>query len=276
MGPAESDEVVAAGPALGGRGLPFVSPSARRPGLTSGSPSAFFRVIPHDGVQAPTLATFVQKTLGARKAAIVDDGSGYGVPIADSLEHRLTSAGVGVTRLTTDPELTDFAAVLAAVKPAVDVVVLAWQAPAQAQVFADQLRATNKRAVVVGTDALDATAFKLEGAYVSTPLPDVHVIQRNAAFLARYRKLYGPFSTTLGPPAYAAAQAAILAVKNACRDGTATRAEVKKWLRRTFIPESILGSTIAFTDRGDLRGARFSVFRIENGTKRLVWGAVNK
>jgi branched-chain amino acid transport system substrate-binding protein len=270
VGPAESDEVVAAGAAFGRRGLVFVSPSARRASLTDGSLPTFFRVIPHDGMQAPTLATFIRKTLAAARVVVTDDGSAYGVPLADALEKKLAATGVAVTRMTVDPELDDFAPALTTIKANADVVVLAWQQPDRAQVFADQLRAINKHAAVVGTDALDAVPFKLEGAYVSAPLPDVRAFERNADLLNRYRKRYGQFSTALGPPAYAAAQAAILAVRNACRDGKATRSEVRTWLRRTYVPDSILGNTIAFTNRGDVRGARFSLFHIESGMKRLV------
>ena len=270
VGPAESDEVVAVGAAFAKRGVPFVSPSARRTALTDGSLPGFFRVIPHDGLQAATLATFLRKTLSATRVVVTDDGSAYGLPLADSLERKLVAAGSTVTRMTVDPELDDFSAVLATIRTTTDAIVLAWQQPDRAHVFADQLRVLNKRAAVVGTDALDTAAFNVEGAYVAAPLPDVRAFEYNTALLARYRKRYGPFSTALGPPAYAAAQAAILAVRNACRDGKANRAEVRTWLRRTYVPESILGWTIAFTDRGDVRGAKFSLFRIENGLKRFV------
>jgi branched-chain amino acid transport system substrate-binding protein len=270
VGPAESDEVLAAGAAFAKRGVSFVSPSARRAALTDGSLPGFFRVIPHDGLQAPTLATFVRTTLAATRVVVTDDGSAYGLPHADALERKLVAAGAVVTRMTVDPELDDFSVVLATIRATTDAVVLAWQQPDRALVFAGQLRLVNKRAAVVGTDALDSAEFNLEGAYVAAPLPDVRAFEHNTSLLARYRKRYGQFSTALGPPAYAAAQAAILAVRNACRDGTASRAEVRTWLRRTYVPESILGRTIAFTDRGDVRGAKFSLFRIESGVKRLV------
>jgi branched-chain amino acid transport system substrate-binding protein len=217
----------------------------------------------------------VQETLGPTRVAVVDDGSAYGLPLADSIGRRLGAAGAAVSQASVDPELTDFTSVLASIR-AVDAVVLAWQSPAQAQVFAEQFRALNKRAAIVGTDALEAEAFTLEGTYFAAPLPDVRAFAQNARLLERFRRRYGTFTTLLGPPAYAAAQAAILAVRNACRDGRASRAEVARWLGRTFVPGSILGSTIAFTDRGDVRGARFSIFRIENGVKKLVQRRINK
>ena len=269
VGPAESDEVVAAGAAFSRAGLAFVSPSARRPSLTGGSLPTFFRVIPHDGLQAPRIAALLHK-LGAADVVVADDGSAYGLPLGDAIEHRLGAGVAKVTRMTVDPELADFSPVVTAIKAKTDAVVLAWDEPERAKAFADQLRAVHKRPVIVGTDALDAAAFDVERAYVTAPLPDVRAFPGNGDLLAGFRKRYGPFSTALGPPAYAAAQAAILAVRNACRDGWATRAEVRRWLRRTYVPSSILGSTVAFTPRGDLRGARFAVFRIENGVKKLV------
>ena len=68
--------------------------------------------------------------------------------------------------------------------------------------------------------------------------PDIRAIEGNAAFIAGYG---AKFVSNFGPPAYVATQAAIAAIRKACADGDATRAEVQKHLRATFIPKIVLG-----------------------------------
>jgi hypothetical protein len=105
---------------------------------------------------------------------------------------------------------------------------------------------------------------------VTAFVPNVSAIEENADLLGRYRARFGPFTTKFGPPVYVAAQAAANAIRNACRDGQATRAEVVEWVRRTFIPRSLLGTRIQFTARGDVRGAKFSIFKRESGVWKMV------
>ena len=59
------------------------------------------------------------------------------------------------------------------------------------------------------------------------------------------------------------------AVNTACKDGSATRAEVTANVRRTNIP-SILGGQVRFTKNGDVAGAKFYVFKITNGKYTLA------
>ena len=64
--------------------------------------------------------------------------------------------------------------------------------------------------------------------------PDIRAIAGNAAFIEGYG---ASFVSNFGPPMYVATQAAIAAIRKACADGDATRAEVQKNLRATFIPQ---------------------------------------
>ena len=59
------------------------------------------------------------------------------------------------------------------------------------------------------------------------------------------------------------------AIRTACNDGRVTRSEVTRNVRRTNVP-SILGGRVRFTARGDVRGAKFYIFRVTNGNYSLV------
>jgi hypothetical protein len=64
--------------------------------------------------------------------------------------------------------------------------------------------------------------------------------------------------------------APIAAVRKACADGRATRAEVQRHLQATFIRRTILGRSLRFTARGDAVGAKFSIFRVGAGGRRVL------
>jgi len=61
------------------------------------------------------------------------------------------------------------------------------------------------------------------------------------------------------------------AYKQACADGTASRAELLKDIRAVKIPHSILGLTISFDKHGEVPGAKFYVSQIQaDGSHKLV------
>jgi ABC-type branched-subunit amino acid transport system substrate-binding protein len=104
---------------------------------------------------------------------------------------------------------------------------------------------------------------------VSSFAPDIRRIKGNAAFIKGYG---GALVSNFGPPVYVATQAAIAAILKACADGDATRAEVQKNLKATFIPKIVLGGNLRFTARGDREGASFSIFKLEAGGKKTMVG----
>ena len=68
-----------------------------------------------------------------------------------------------------------------------------------------------------------------------------------------------------------ATQALIAAIQKSCADGNATRVEVQKHLKATFIPKTILGGNLQFTKNGDVKGSKFYIFKLgAGGKKRLV------
>ena len=271
VGPAGSQEVLALAPVFRrAPRLPFVSGSAIQAALTNGSIPSFFRVVPSDRVQALTVASFIERTLKAKRVVVVDDRTAYSRPLASRVQERLSAGGVQVTRSSVSQKTTDFSSLVAQIDNSVDVVFLPWQVAASAESFGRQLRRAGGKAVLFGADTLDSGDFTLPGSYVTSFAPDVRALEGNEAFVAGYGR---SFVSNFGPPAYVAAQAAIGAIRKACADDRATRAEVQRHLRATDIPRIVLGGSLRFTARGDREGARFSVFRIgADGRKTMVGG----
>ena len=238
VGPAGSQEVLAAAPVLtGGERVAFVSASALDGTLTNGSIPSFFRVVPNDRAQAPAVVRVLRTTLRARHVAIVDDGSGYGRRLAERVQARLRQARVRSARTTADPSATGFAAAVAALPAGIDAVFLPWHVAATAQLYATEVRKRFPEAGIVGSDTLRSGDFTVPGAYVTT------------------------FARDFATPAAVAADVTARAVARACADGAATRAEVLRLVRATDLRGTELGR-VRFTRTGDLRGASYAVVKL--------------
>jgi branched-chain amino acid transport system substrate-binding protein len=270
VGPAGSQEVLAVSPIFKkGQRLPFISGSATRTSLTNGSIPNFFRVVPNDSVQAPTTAKYIRQILKAKSVFIVDDQTAYSKPLANGVQANLRSGGVKVTRNSVNQKVTDFSSLVSKIGDDVNVVYLPWQIAANAQIFGQQMKEQGKKAIIVGSDGVDSGDFHIAGSYISAFAPDIRGIKGNAAFVKGYG---AKFVSNFGPPSYVAAQAAVLAITKACADGDATRAEVQKNLKTTYIPKSILGGSFQFTAKGDVKGAKFYIFKLGAGGKKTLVG----
>jgi branched-chain amino acid transport system substrate-binding protein len=272
IGPAGSQEVTAAAPILKKAGLAFVSGSATNVALTNGSLRGyFFRVVPNDGVQAPTDAAYMMSKLGVKKGdgvMIVDDQESYSTGIADAVQSKLKAAGVNVDRESISQKSTDFSSLVGKASGSTKVVFVPFQLASQAQLLAQQLKAQGKNAIVFGTDGtFDSSKFNVSGNYVSFFAPDVTTLAAKRAIVSAYKKQFPGGTSPFGAPNYVAAQLYAQAATAACAAGknTITRATLRAALAKQKIADSILGTPISFTANGDLAGAKFHIFKIANG-----------
>ena len=278
VGPAGSQEVKAVAPAFKRIGLTYVSGSATATDLTkkprAGGPT-FFRVVPNDAVQGPSIARYIRTVLKPTEVWTIDDQTAYGQPLAASVAANLRANKIKVTRESVNRDVTDFSSIVTRIPSGGRVVVvLLWQIAANAQIFGQQLKEQGKTATIFGSDGLFSPSdFKINGSYVSSFAPDIRNIATSRKFATAYQKKYGNFGT-FGPPSYVAAQTLLNAISQSCTsgnaDGKVSRAEVLKFQKRTLIRGSLLGNNITFDARGDVRGAAFYIFRIEGGRYVLV------
>jgi branched-chain amino acid transport system substrate-binding protein len=272
IGPSTSQGVISAAGLFKTAGLAAVSGSATRTDLTTGGKyPTFFRVVPNDFVQAPSIVNFAIGTLKAKRVMVLDSQDDYSIALAKGVTYRFRLKGVRVDRESVAATDTDFSSIVTNVASDVQVVVFATQTAAAAQTLSNQLREQGKQAVVFGTDgAYSPTQFKPRNGYVSSFAPDIRQVRGGPAVVRAYNtfsrnKAFGTF----GPPSYMATWVLMGAINTACRDGSATRAEVTANVRRTNVP-SILGGQVRFTKKGDVAGAKFYVFKITNGRYTLV------
>jgi branched-chain amino acid transport system substrate-binding protein len=273
VGGSESQAVRVSGNLFERANLASISGSATAVDLTKGRPfTTFFRVVPNDAVQAPQIVNFVARNLDAGEVVVIDSQDDYSLPLSSAVARGLRARDVEVGRESVSADDTDFSSIVANIGNDVDVVVFATQVASAANTLSNQLREQGKRAIVFGTDgAYSPTQYRPRLGYVSSFANDIRFLRSARAIVREYNRYSNNKSFgTFGPPSYMAGLVAMTAITRACSDGTATRAEVVRLVRRTNIP-SILGGRVQFSRLGDPLPAKFYIFRV-NGDKYTLVG----
>jgi branched-chain amino acid transport system substrate-binding protein len=274
VGPAGSQEVQVSSAPFRSAGVAYVSGSATRTSLTNDGTrrGRFFRVVPNDDQQGPRVVQHIRQVLRATRVVVVDAQNSYSTGLSDTVERALRAqSGMTVSRESVDEaNVTDFSSLVARVPANTQVVYVPWQVSSKAQLFGQQLRAAGKNATLFGSDGLfDPDNFKIPGSLVS-----FFPIDLQSSVITAYRRTHGGKSDLFGLPSYMAAEVLARAIDRACRNGNATRLEVRRNVAQTNIPkaQSLLGFQVRFVQRlaeplgpGDMqRPADFGIYRINN------------
>jgi len=270
IGPPGSSEVLAISSILTRAGLAFISGSATSVGLTNGSLAHyFFRVVPNDSEQAPTVVRYMTTKLGVKAGTavmIVDDQEAYSTGLADFVQQALQRDGVKVDRESIQQKDTDFSALVAKVTSDTKVLFAPLQLAAQTELMAEQLASQGKHTVVFGSDgSFDASKFNAEGGYISFFAPDVTTVAADAGVVKAFHKQFPGATSPFGTPNYIAAQVYAQAISSLCAaHRRVTRASVRAAVARVDLKSTLIGP-IAFTKNGDVRNARFYIYKVIGG-----------
>src|SRR3954464_12546995 len=276
VGPAGSQEVVASTSAYKGGKLGFVSGSATRTTLTDGHTDGnrrgyFFRTVPSDAAQGPTVANYMTKQLKWKRVYIIDDQETYSQGLADGVGKILASRGVKVTRDSISQSDSDFSSKIAKIPSNTQGIYIPWQLAPQAQAFGQQLKAAGKSHIkLFGSDGLFAPGvWKITGSYDSA----FPYNPANSTVKAYVRAHHGN-GEFFGLPSYVAAAGNTLAVPRACKagHGRTARAAVRKQIARTNLKSTILGFPVAFKRSGEMKApAAFGIYQIQkNGSFKRI------
>ncbi|HEU5490621.1 MAG TPA: branched-chain amino acid ABC transporter substrate-binding protein [Gaiellaceae bacterium] len=267
IGGSESQAVRVSGNLFERANLASVSGSATATDLTKGRPfRTFFRVVPNDSIQGPDIVNYVSRNLRANNVVVIDSQDDYSLPLASAVSRGLRARNVDVGRESVSADDTDFSSIVANVGNDVDVVIFATQVATAANTLSNQLREQGKDAIVFGTDgAYSPSQFKPRSGYVSVFAPDLHFDPKARALIREYRRFVSKdTSGAFGPATYMAGWVAMAAIERACANGSATRAEVVRMVRRTNMP-SIIGGRVVFDAKGDVTPSKFVIYKITNG-----------
>jgi len=265
VGPAGSNEVKATTATLKGAGYGFVSGSATNTTITTDGTRTgfFFRTVPPDAQQSKDVSRYISKTLKAKNVYIIDDQEAYSTGLADEVQTQLRAAGVSVSRDGVSQQQSDFSSLIAKIPRTTDVVYIPWQLPPKGKALGEQMRAAGKGTIkLMGSDGL----FDPDFASVGTNVYDSFFpVSSKSPTVKAFTKSHGGNGEFFGAPSYVAAQVVGGAIDRACKNGTASRAEVRAQIRKTALKASLLGIPISFDKFGDIKRKKFGIWR-SNGT----------
>lgn len=270
VGPAGSQEVVASTSAYKAGKLGWVSGSATRTTLTDGHTDGnrigfFYRTVPNDSVQAPTVGKYMVNTLKWKRVYIIDDQETYSQGLATGVQNYLKAHGVTVIRDSISQKASDFSSVIAKIPSNYQGVYTPWQLAPQAQAFGQQLKAAGKSHITMfGSDGLFSPDWKISGSYDS-----FFPVNPGNPVVKAFVSAHGGDGQFFGAPSYVATQVVAGAITRACKlgHGKTTRTAVRKQIAKTKIKSSLLGFGVSFSKGGDLKGGNFGIYKIsKSGT----------
>ncbi len=187
--------------------IPFVSPSATNPDITSADCDVCNRVALSDALQGAVDANFVFGDLGLTSVAVVHDNSDYGKGLAEIFQNNIAGLGAEVTSFEgVQVGDTDFRAMLARVGAGGPQAIFFGGYSTEAGLIAQQMTETPglEDTAFMSVDGaytqqyLEAAGDAAEGTYISF-VAGADSEEMNAEFDARYIEKYGVSPDDLGP-----------------------------------------------------------------------------
>jgi branched-chain amino acid transport system substrate-binding protein len=244
-----------------------ISPSATNPKYTEQGFKTTFRVVANDNQQGAVLANFAASELKAKSIAIVDDRTAYGQGLADVVEKVAKEKGLKVVaREFTNDKATDFAAILTKVRATKPDVVMYGGMDATAGPLAKQMKQLGIKAKLLAGDGVCSPEFiKLAGDAAgiltcSMAGEAVEKLAKGEEFKTKYKAKFNTEVQVYSPYSYDAIYVIADAIKRA---GKADRASITAAMPATNYTG--LTGTIAFDEKGDIKGGAISMFDIKDG-----------
>jgi len=249
-----------------------ISPSATNPKYTEQGFKTAFRVVANDNQQGAVLANYAAETLKAKTIAIIDDRTAYGQGLADVVEKVAKEKGLKVVgREFTNDKATDFNAILTKIRGAKPDVVMYGGMDATAGPMAKQMKQLGIKSTFLAGDGVCSPEFiKLAGdaagiLHCSMAGEAVEKMAKGADFVAKYKAKFNQDVQIYSPYAYDAVYVVADAIKRA---GKADRASITAAMPAANY-EGVTG-TIAFDEKGDIKGGAISMFKVNDGKMEYV------
>jgi len=254
-------------------------PNARKLRATHPQRPAFFRVCASDDRQGAAAARFA-RARGLRRAFIIDDNESYGRGLADVFAKAfLSEHGIVLGREHLTSFALDYKALLTKIRAtAPDAIFFDGIVSTGGAVLRRQMADVGLAGITyLGGDGLASPEYvplaghAAENTYFTLIAPDVERLPEARAFRTAYRTRYHSEPGNYSAGAYAAAQVALAAIRQALgthRDAAA-RDTVLTAVAHTAGLVTPIGS-VAFDPGGDLRKPVVSLYRVYRGKVEFV------
>lgn len=263
--------------------LLMISAASTNPGITTQGLTNVARVCGRDDVQGPIAAQFVRDVLGLRRVFIVNEGTEYGLGLANAFRARAVAIGLNVVGFVTNPDTS-----LTGAKPLERAF---WQNLAQQiKLYQPQavyysgvdpqggalvkaLSAARYAGSIIAPDGIDTDNFvKLagsaaKGVYYTSTAGLLSLLPNATGFIKRFQARFNTAPESYSAYAFDAANVVVEAILSAYKSAgnkIPTRAAVSKAARATEI--SGVTGRIGFTAGGDRRLADYFVLQFKTAT----------
>jgi branched-chain amino acid transport system substrate-binding protein len=251
-------------------GIPQVSPASTNPVYTKQKFDTAFRVVANDGKLGGTLGRYAVARLGAKKIAVIDDRTAYGMGVATEFIKGAKGAQIVDKQFTTD-KATDFNAILTSIKSKNPDLVFFGGMDAVGGPLLRQMKALGIKAKFMGgdgvcTDALPRLAGNAAADGVVTCAEAGGVppeLEKNLSdFRARYKKAYNQEVQLYAPYVYDS----VMTLAQAMQD--ANSSDPKKYLPflKKVKYQGVTG-LITFDQFGDINDGALTLFTYTGGKK---------
>lgn len=241
--------------------LAMVTAMSSNPGVTERGLDNVFRLTNRDDNKGPAIATYLVRTLGKKRAVVVDDQTVYGRGLADLFVQGFARAGGEVvTRASVTVGQKDFEPTVASLPKDFDVLFFAGIAEAAPLLKAMRAHGLAQR-FACGDGCWDVKGFiarangaatRGEGVLILSAAPALGRVPGSAEFAARYQAKYGPIAN-YAVNSYDSARLVLNAVETAARQkgGMPTRAEVLAALRAVKFQGIAYARPVTWDAKGD-------------------------
>jgi branched-chain amino acid transport system substrate-binding protein len=278
VGHVNSGVAIATGNVYADCGLAVITPMASNPKVTESGFASIFRLTNRDDRKGPGLAHYLIGKMGKQRALVIDDGTPYGVGLADQFSSGFSSGGTIVGRKSVkvgDQNFTDF---VKAWPKDFDVVFFAgiregapilreMRAQGLAQLFSCGDGCWDTKAFILAAEGAANTG---EGVRVLSAAPALGSVPGSAEFAAKYTAKYGPIHN-YAASSYDCARVLMAAIAEAGKTSEKpSRADVVAALRGLSFQGIAYAKPIQWTEKGDNASAVIFVNAVEGNRFKQI------
>ncbi|WFU43277.1 branched-chain amino acid ABC transporter substrate-binding protein [Bradyrhizobium sp. CB82] len=272
IGHVNSGVAIATGKIYADCGLAVITPMASNPKVTESGFATIFRLTNRDDRKGPGLARYLMRKMGKTRALVVDDGTPYGIGLADQFVAGFGDGGTVVARKSVQVGEKDFSDFVRSFPADFDVLFFAgiregalilkqMRAQGLTQLFACGDGCWDTKAFI---QAAEGAATQAEGVRVLSAAPAIGTVPGSFEFGARYTAKYGPINN-YAASSYDSGRVLMAAIAEAAKEkqGLPTRADVVAALRKLTFQGIAYAKPVQWTEKGDNKSAVIFVNAVE-------------
>jgi branched-chain amino acid transport system substrate-binding protein len=272
VGHVNSGVAIATGKVYADCGLAVITPMASNPKVTDSGFSTIFRLTNRDDRKGPGLARYLIQKMGKKRVLVIDDGTAYGVGLADQFVAGFSGGGTVIDRKSVRVGDQNFAEFVKAWPKDFDVVFFAgiregalilkeMRAQGLTQLFSCGDGCWDTKAFIL---AAEGAATKGEGVRVLSAAPALGDVPGSTEFATRYTAKYGPINN-YAASSYDSSRVLMAAIAEASRSsgGQVRRADVVAALRALTFQGIAYAKPVQWTENGDNKSAVIFVNVVE-------------